>query len=248
MKWKKEDFWGFKFRGIFAGQTLTWDLDQDMEANKTLMVEFTARTTAPPGGTSVNTGQASGTFGGTPYNAEDTANIDVSNLIVSKVSSEGGTVDPGDAVTYTVTITNNGSGRHNNIVASDPVPAGTCYTSQSTVVTGYTIVTAMVADYYDAFQDGLVYTGTDGSFTWSNPWVENDTDGGGSTGGNILVQTIANCPSGTCLRFENEDSGDYIYRAANLIAGACATADSVTLEYDYNNLLGGSSNELEVRI
>lgn len=63
--------------------------------------------------------------------ATDTTTIDAPSLGVVKSVSPTGDQPPGTVLTYTVVITNNGSGVANNVVLSDPVPAFTTYQAGS---------------------------------------------------------------------------------------------------------------------
>ena len=46
------------------------------------------------------------------------------DLAVTKIHSTTGTIVPGQAVSYTITVTNNGSATADNVVLSEPLPAG----------------------------------------------------------------------------------------------------------------------------
>ena len=63
-----------------------------------------------------------------------------------------------------------------------------------------------------------------------------------------MVVTDANCPAAECLRFQNEDTNDAVYRQANLTAAACVSATSIVLQYNYNNQLTAANNQLDVYI
>jgi hypothetical protein len=69
----------------------------------------------------------------------------------------------------------------------------------------------------------ISYSNNNGSTSWSGPWVETDGQGGGASGGNILV-------SSSCLYLHAEEIGDGIYRQANL-----AGAGTATLTFDIQN-------------
>jgi LPXTG-site transpeptidase (sortase) family protein len=119
-----------------SGQDLTWSAFPgvlNMNANETLTVVFQAETTSPQAaGFVTNRAVGSGTIGADTFTADDTAQVYITNLDVQKTSSAGGTTLPGDTITYTVTITNNGAATQNNVVVTDALPAGTTYVPNST--------------------------------------------------------------------------------------------------------------------
>jgi uncharacterized repeat protein (TIGR01451 family) len=172
-------------------------------------------------------------------------------LGIVKTSSANGQVQPGDTIYYTLTVRNNTAIAQTGVSVLDDLPAGTTYVTQSTVAQGFVLSTS-TADYLHTFENGISYSGSQGSINWTTSWVEYDTDGGSQRAdqGNIrIVNDATNCPVGNrCLRFELEDINDYIYRQADLTVSACGSASPITLQYDYNNALGGASDQLQVRI
>ena len=165
--------------------------------------------------------------------------LPASALTVAKTSNISGDVAPGDQIDYTITITNNGAADAANIVVQDSLPADTSYVAQSTLVTGFAQNSISAGDFQDDFEPAG-YGGNDGTLTFSTDWVESDTDGGGSGGGNIRVisGTANRCPnSSNCLRVETEDLPDSVYREFDI-----ASYETATLTYDYyhENLRNGS--------
>ena len=65
--------------------------------------------------------------------AQDTTTIDAPALAVVKSVAPVGDQPPGTVLTYTITVTNNGSAAAQNIVLTDPVPANTTYQAGSIV-------------------------------------------------------------------------------------------------------------------
>jgi uncharacterized repeat protein (TIGR01451 family) len=59
--------------------------------------------------------------------ATDTINITAPNVSVAKSVSPVGPQPPGTILTYTVIVTNNGTGAANTVVLTDPIPANTTY-------------------------------------------------------------------------------------------------------------------------
>lgn len=68
------------------------------------------------------------------------------SITAEKTVSPGGTVRPGDVLSYTVTIHNSGNLMATNVQFTDPIPANTSYVAGSTVVNG-----ARIADVDGAF-------------------------------------------------------------------------------------------------
>ena len=60
------------------------------------------------------------------------------NLTVLK-SADKSSVVPGDTITYTVLITNTGTGTATNVIATDPLPTYTTYVANSTRLNGITV-------------------------------------------------------------------------------------------------------------
>ena len=104
------------------------------------------------------------------FTSSDTATVEVSQLEVEKVSSAGGTTAPGEPITYTITVTNSGQPTHNNIVVNDPLPAGTTYVANSTVVTSGGVTKDNIPggvndDLLDGVPANLVLAGDDFDLT-----------------------------------------------------------------------------------
>jgi uncharacterized repeat protein (TIGR01451 family) len=152
---------------LVAGQTLTWDLDQDMGPGQALTVTFEAETTGiPVGRYTINQAQAVGTRGPSIFSASDSAVVTLSDLAVRKTSSVGGSgVQAGDALTYTIVTTNIGGAPQGGIAISDTVPLGTSYVSGTCQVDGIQTVR-------DEFNE-LQFDNDDGTRDWSGAWQTN---------------------------------------------------------------------------
>ncbi|MGB6043444.1 MAG: choice-of-anchor Q domain-containing protein, partial [Pirellulales bacterium] len=74
------------------------------------------------------------------------------------------------------------------------------------------------------------YGNNDGTANWTGSWVENDSNGGGASGGRIQV-------NGGELDIRADTIGDWIYREADLSA-----ATSAVLSLNYNNSLGSGDS------
>jgi uncharacterized repeat protein (TIGR01451 family) len=73
---------------------------------------------------------------GVSDSATDTTTIDAPALSVVKSVSPTGDQPPGTVLTYTIVITNSGSGAANSVVMRDPIPANTVYVASSIVQDG----------------------------------------------------------------------------------------------------------------
>ncbi|MGC2241892.1 MAG: hypothetical protein WA726_13755, partial [Acidimicrobiia bacterium] len=89
-------------------------------------------------------------------------------------------------------------------------------------------------NYLDRFQDGDVWTGSDGSILWSSPWKEIGDDGD-SKKGSVQVVTSGYCADGRCMSID-----------ASLLpnVGARRMADlsffqEAELEFDLDVIAGG---------
>jgi uncharacterized repeat protein (TIGR01451 family) len=90
-------------------------------------------------------------------------------LQIQKASSVApNKVKPGDNIDYTITITNISATPQTGIQLDDPLPDGTSYVANSTVVTGYR--QKLVADRFNA----LSYGNNDGPENWAASWNESD--------------------------------------------------------------------------
>ena len=211
-----------------AGQRLTWNrfpaAPLDMNANETLTIQFQAETiSTPTQDFYINEAISTGTNGIETFSASDIATAFVSSLVIDKVSSAGGTVNPGDAITYTVNITNKGGTSQNNIVVSDPLPIGTTYVPASTVVNGFTFLTQTLGDAFNA----IAFTGDEDSNgpgvdpSWSpspGAWIELGEADGANAGS---LQVVTDLLNDYVLRVQNSNRG--VARTADLSACASAT-------------------------
>lgn len=84
-------------------------------------------------------------------------------LQITKVSNAGGTVVPGQTITYTVTVTNNTPTTQTSVTLNDVVPSNTAYVNNSAQVTYPTGSAIRVTEYYidNAAPDQCSQAGTD---------------------------------------------------------------------------------------
>ncbi|MCJ7640754.1 MAG: DUF11 domain-containing protein, partial [Desulfobacterales bacterium] len=90
-------------------------------------------------------------------------------LQIQKTSSVApNKVKPGDNIDYTITVTNVSASPQTGIQVTDPLPDGTTYVANSTVVTGHR--QKLVMDKFNA----LSYANNDGPENWAANWSESD--------------------------------------------------------------------------
>ncbi len=138
------------------------------------------------------------------------------SLSVTKTSTptNGSQVLPGATIDYMLTIQNTGGLTQNYLQVSDPLPTGTAYVAQSTVVTGYAFTTQSVADNFESNS----FSGGQDSNAAADPswnpspgsWTETDTGGLGAAAGSVQIVT---------------ESGDYSLRIQNTGRGVARNAD-----------------------
>ncbi|MEM7708878.1 MAG: SdrD B-like domain-containing protein [Pseudomonadota bacterium] len=188
-------------------------------------------TTADFPGPVVNLAEVNGlTAGNQAFTVSDTESVDIDSqqLALTKVSDAGSEVAPGQIITYTLTLTNTDTITHTGITIVDPLPPGTSYVSQSTVVQGRR---ELIIDYRDDFNDTPVtYSGSSGATPWTSSWIELD-DGGndGPAAGDVFI-------SGGELQFDRPNSAntgafDTLQRAVDLTGASSA---SLTFSFDFD--------------
>ncbi len=155
-----------------------------------------------------------------PEDDEDVTVQPAPVLAVTKVSSAGAAADPGETITYAMTVTNNGSAAASNVTLSDALPEGTTYVASSSMVT--TPVNQPPETFADDFESGG-YAGSTGTQNWAtSPWSEIGDDGS-ATGGD--VQVVADLGDNS---LEMRRAGNGALRQADLSA-----FDFATLTFDF---------------
>jgi len=165
---------------------------------------------------------------------------------ITKTSSAGtGYVSPGQALTYTVIVTNPTSANWTNVVVSDPLPNGTSAVSGSTQVSTTTISNGT---YADNFSGGKIYTNSSGSLPWTQGWIESNDDPQGSpTAGAIRVVSDSLSPTQYSLRLSNTQSkNSTIARAADLSRGGVINAATISVGFRRSNMGTGESVTLDI--
>lgn len=148
----------------------------------------------------------------------------VDPLIVSKVSSAGGTAleqgqaPPGFTNVYTIVITNPNSFAHTGIRVFDPVPTGMTYVASSTEITSPEYYTF---EWLDTFQSRF-YFNNFGNTNFIDNWQESEA-GNDPLTGNILITYDVYRGSTYSLRFQGANAIQWIRRSADLSAFTNAT-------------------------
>ncbi|MDH3755307.1 MAG: hypothetical protein OEU32_15670, partial [Acidimicrobiia bacterium] len=176
---------------------------------------------------------------GTGYGGTDTGNnfgyTAPGELDVTKTSDVVGEADPGDLVTYTITVDNDSSFLHNNITVSDAVPPGTSWVS-TTVTTP--VASGVISTASDNFNTNT-YSGGTG---WLGPWVE-DSDDGSPSGGLIRIRNDNGSPALQVGRDTNPPTPNNIVRGVNLSNAGNAT---LTFTKRDENLETGENVTIEI--
>ena len=129
----------------------------------------------------VNVVQVTGTDqNGDVFFDQDTASVDInpSDLELTKTSNVMGSADPGDIISYEITLTNNSGTTQTGIVINDGLPVGLTYVPESTVAQG---VGGVVSETYadDFANPPQSYARNVGSLTFTTSW---DESGAGDAG------------------------------------------------------------------
>jgi len=82
---------------------------------------------APDATVDVTTVTATSDFDGTNESATNTATVATPSIAVTKSVSPPGNQAPGTTLTYTIVVTNTGTGTASNVLLTDPIPANTTY-------------------------------------------------------------------------------------------------------------------------
>jgi len=151
-----------------------------------------------------------------PENDEDVTIASLPILAINKVSDGGASVDPGDVITYTMTVTNSGTAIASRVRLTDGVPTGTTYVAASAQVTSPR--NGSVQTYSDNFDPTAAYNGSDGTLNWATaPWAEIGDDNNAGSGD---VRVVADL-TGNAAQISRDANG--LSRVANLAAYRFAT-------------------------
>ncbi|MCP3957629.1 MAG: DUF11 domain-containing protein [bacterium] len=135
---------------------LDWTLNPDsMGISQTLTIRYSISIPAAPGGLPrvlTNEAHAQGNLGASVFSPFDTADVVQSDLILTKSVTDDGTPEPGDVLTYTLNVSNNGVAAETNAIISDAIPPDTTFLPGSVMSSG------PFAGAYSAGQNAVVWT------------------------------------------------------------------------------------------
>ena len=167
----------------------------------------------------VNTFYMNGNFG---Y-----ATLLPSALSVTKTANPSGDVFAGDAITYTIAVTNTSPTRQTGITINDLLPANTAYTAYSTSATGPAAATSTTSDDFETNN----YTG--GTGNWVGSWREIGENNGSALDN---VRIIADLGDYSARIRRQSNYG--LERTVNL--SSCSSA-SLSFNYRRNGLEAGKT-------
>ncbi|MEM7349846.1 MAG: hypothetical protein AAF657_03505, partial [Acidobacteriota bacterium] len=117
---------------------LDWTLSPDsLQTNRTLTVRYSVNIPAAPGGTPrllTNEAHAEGNLGGSLFSPVDTADVTQADIFLTKAVDDT-SPEPGDVLTYTLSVTNNGPAE-TGVVITDPIPPNTNFCDSTTLPLG----------------------------------------------------------------------------------------------------------------
>jgi uncharacterized repeat protein (TIGR01451 family) len=185
----------------------------------------------------VNTASATSNEVVTPATATAVVEIRRPQLALTKTSSILRNASPGDRMTYSITLSNEGNFAATNVIVSDPLPAGTSYVADSLTVQAPSQLYPVEAS--DSFQSGN-YSGGVG---WWGDWLEYGEADGPTSG---FVQVITDpdyVPNGgnKVIALDNDDRG--IRRGVDL-----SDATSAVLSFDYRRIDLEAENFVKVKL
>ncbi len=135
---------------------LDWTLSPDsLQANQTLTVRYQVQVPPAPGSTPrllTNEGRAEGGLGASTFRPVDTADVVQSDLVLNKSVLGDGTPEPGEVLTYTLSVANNGLAAETNAVITDAIPPNTTFQPGSVTSSG------PFAGAFSAAQNAVVWT------------------------------------------------------------------------------------------
>jgi len=137
-------------------------------------------------------------------------------VTVAKTAEPWPGVEAGDVLTYTIVVSNAGSGYASGLTISDTIPTGATYIPGSSLVT---IPVLTRATYRDEWRN-VAYNGSDGTEDWSvQPWLEI----GETNGPNVDNARVVLDQGDRSLRIQRANRG--IRRQADLSGYTSATLD-----------------------
>lgn len=143
-------------------------------------------------------------------------------LSIQKTSDASGPVAPGDTITYTIEVTNEGGGALTDVAITDTLPAGLAYVANSVSLL---VPGGGTQTFGDDMESGGYAGSTGTSPLWTGPWTEINDDGDPASGD---VRNVTDNAPDNELRLER--AGRAIQRTANL-----AGAQNVELSFTWRH-------------
>ncbi len=135
---------------------LDWTLSPDtMGLDQTLTIRYSVAIPPAPGGLPrvlTNEGHAQGNLGASVFSPSDQASVIQTDLVLTKSVADDGTPEPGDVLTYTLNVSNNGLAAETNSIITDAIPPNTTFLGGSITSSG------PFAGVYSAAQNAVVWT------------------------------------------------------------------------------------------
>ncbi|HEX2808674.1 MAG TPA: hypothetical protein VHN80_21130, partial [Kineosporiaceae bacterium] len=137
-----------------SGRTrLTWALaPSTLGADQTLTIAFRVNIPAGAARTFSNETFATGIYAGRTFSAVGGMDVVRTNISLTKLATDDGAPEPGDVVTYTLLVRNNGGTAETTVRITDAIPAGTTFVAGSITAGG------PFAGFYSAPQNAVVWT------------------------------------------------------------------------------------------
>ncbi|WP_296699811.1 SdrD B-like domain-containing protein [Thiocapsa sp. UBA6158] len=184
--------------------SLTWAIDS-LAPGETATLSFTlnvgtSSTTLPPDGVTTRdnlaTGDSEGCETAPCETTSNTVTVSVTTnpyLAIEKSVSPSGVVAPGATLTYTLLVSNTGSGSANNLIVRDPIPANTSFIAGSTTQTQGSASFDAVNNQV-IFNVGTIAGGGSATLTFQVK-LNSPLPAGDSTLTNLATVTASNAPS-----------------------------------------------------
>lgn len=108
------------------------------------------------------------------------------SLTLSKQVSKEDDVDPGDILTYSISVLNAGTVNQTNVTITDVLSSELQYVTNSSWIMGYN---GEVSDYAQDSLYSPTYTNSYGTIPWTSPWLEEGESDGPLVGFIMVTQT-----------------------------------------------------------
>ncbi len=130
-----------------------------MGTNQTLTITYQVDIPAAPGAVPrqlTNTAYAEGTYGGSFFSPEDTAEVVQTDVTILKTLDFVGLPGPGDRLTYHIQVANGGINAETSVIITDPIPSDTIFVPGS--ISNGSAGSPFSAGSFDPAQNAVVWT------------------------------------------------------------------------------------------